>query len=271
MLHGVDFYLAWCKSNNYIPIALKVMGSHMFGTNTPSTKDIDFYGVHIQPPVDFLGMDSFPRLIHHFEYEVNGITYEYKSMDIKHLYLMLRKGSINEILWLFKGPNTLSYDRIYNDMLYHELKMVACYHLPLTLGKAVFGMMDDNYQKYITNRSEKDHKLYKKFLHIFCTGWAYYRLLFKLAHTHIGFYHYKDIDFKLPKLVSCQRQFKHLIHHKSQQRRLSDTEVSGYSFLFLKFRTWLQQQEEKYKQNVQLETSPMSDELLMNTRLALFD
>lgn len=268
-IHGVDFYYVWCKAHNYIPIALKVMGSHMFGTNTPMTKDIDFVGLHVQPPVDFLGMKP-ARLIHHFDIPNSTIKYEFKSMDINHLFKMLSKGSINEILWLFKEPDTLAHDRIYNDMEYHDIKMSACYHLPQTLGNAVFGLMEGNFQKYIIRGAVKEHKKYKKLLHIFCCGWAYYRLLFKLAHTNQGFYHYKDIDFRLPPLVRAQHEIDMLIRHKASKTELNTYEIKVYIKAYEEFTQWLREQEARLKPKVYLETSPMLNELLMNIRLGLF-
>jgi len=270
MIHGVDFYYVWCKEHNYIPIALKVLGSHMFGTTTLATKDIDFMGLHVQPPIDFLGRIP-ARLIHHFDIPNNNINYEYKSMDINHFFKMIQKGSINEIIWLFKQPDWLAHDRIYNDMKYQDIKMIACYHMPQSLGRAVFGMMDGNYQKFIVRREDKEHKLYKKFLHIFCIGWAYYRLLFQLAHTDNGYYHYKDIDFMLPLLVRYQHDIDMLVRHKESGIELNTFEIELFIKLYTEFVHWLTRQEVKYKPKLTLEVDDsVLDSLLMQTRLSLF-
>lgn len=269
-IHGVDFYYAWCKTHNYIPIALKVMGSHMFGTNTSATKDIDFVGLHVQPPIDFLGRNP-ARLIHHFDVQYTNINCEYKSMDINHFFKMIRKGSINEIIWLFKEPDTLAHDRIYNDMEYHDIKMSACYHMPKTLGKAVFGLMDGNFQKYVIRHSNKEHKLYKKFLHIFCIGWAYYKILFKLAHTDNGYYHYKDINFRLPKIVRYQHDIDMLVRHKESGIKLNCLEIEVFIKLYTEFKDWLIRQEAKYKPKLTLGVDDSAlDSLLMQIRLSLF-
>lgn len=269
-IHGVDFYYVWCKAHNYIPIALKVLGSHMFGTNTLATKDIDFVGLHIQPPIDFLGRTPEP-LIHHFDIQNNNIKYEYKSMDIIHLFKMIQKGSINEIIWLFKEPDTLAHDRIYSFKEYQETKMIACYHMPETLGKAVFGLMEGNFQKFVIRRSGKKHKLYKKFLHIFSIGWAYYRLLFQLAHTDNGYYHYKDIDFRLPLLVRYHHDIDMLVRHKESGIELNTYEIELFIKLYTEFTQWLTEQEAKYKPKLTLEVDDSAlDSILMQTRLSIF-
>ena len=270
-VHGVDFYYNWCKSHNYIPIACKVMGSHMFGTNTPMTRDIDLYGVHVQPPKDFMSINPVP-LTHQFDIGYNGINLEYKSMDILHFARMIAKGSINEIIWLFKEPNLGLHDRIYNDTLYTwELKLWLRHHLPQDFGKSFFGMMEGNYQKYIVKYNEKDHKLYKKFLHIFCAGWSYYRILCKLAHTKSGYYYTRDIDFKLPLLVSRTNCLLNLIDHKARDMPLDNYELGYYKLKYEDFVEWLQKHEAKYLPKITFLDTPMSDELLTQVRLGLFD
>ena len=247
------------------------MGSHMFGTNTPMTKDIDFYGVHVQPPIDFMSREPVP-LIHTFNVGYNNTNLEYKSMDILHFARMITRGSINEIMWLFKEANIGKYDRIYNDLLYGwDLNMSFRHHLSQDFGKSFFGMMQGNYQKYIVNRDGKDHKLYKKLLHIFCAGWSYYRILFKLAHTDDGYYYTRDMSFKLPHLMGRTPCILNLISHKAREVPLDDAELRYYELMYEIFVVWLQKQEEKYLPMITFLDEPISNIGLTQFRLGLFN
>lgn len=269
-IHGVDFYYAWCKSHGYIPIALKVLGSHMFGTNTPATKDIDFYGVHVQSPKDFMVLKE-PTLVHTFNITANNTILEYKTMDILHFVKMIHRNSINEIIWLFKEPNLMVYDRIYNDLIYEwDLSFFLRNDLNKDFGNAFFGMMEGNYEKYIERKADKNHKLYKKFLHIFCNGWAYYKLLFKLAHTEEGYYGYLDIDFNLPPLIRNNVCILNLLDHKAQEKPLDDLELEYYKIKYNDFIEWLRAQEAKYIPQIEWNPKPNFD-WLVPFRLGLFE
>ena len=243
----------------------------MFGTNTPKTRDIDFYGVDVQPPLDFMSSEPVP-LIHQFNVGTNEHTLEYKSMDILHFARMITKGSINEIIWLFKEANLGKYDRVYNDLLYKwDINMSFRHHLSEDFGKSFFGMMKGNFQKYVVNREGKDHKLYKKLLHIFCAGWAYYRLLVKLAYADEGYYYARDMSFKLPQLVARTPCILNLIDHKARDAPLDNYELGYYRLKYEDFVAWLKIQEAKYLPKITFLDDSISDMGLTNLRLRLFD
>jgi hypothetical protein len=130
--------------------------------------------------------------------------------------------------------------------------------------------MEGNYQKYVVREAGKGHKLYKKFLHIFCNGWAYYRLIFKLAHSKDGYYHHQDIDFRLPILVRYHHEIDRLMRHKACGIELITYEIEILKKAYLDFKQWLELQEAKLKPKIYLEDVPVLDSLLMNLRLGLF-